>query len=116
MSLATKKHDGSWVWTPVWFAYSDDGSQLYCFSAGDAGKVKRLRNYSEIQVKPCTSTGKPLGESSLGEGWLINSDEQCRSIHLQLRQKYGWQLRLLDFFSRLSGNFNKRQFIGCRTK
>ena len=57
-SIGTKKHNGSWVWTPVWMACLESKNAFYLFSAGAAGKVKRVRNYAEIQVAPCTVSGK----------------------------------------------------------
>ena len=39
--VLTYRRDGREVATPVWFAAS--GGKLYVFSAGEAGKVKRLR-------------------------------------------------------------------------
>ena len=41
-SLATFRKSGVAVETPVWFA--GDKQTYYVFSAGQAGKVKRLRN------------------------------------------------------------------------
>ena len=109
-SIATQKRDGSWVWTPVWFASADE--TYYVFSAGSAGKVKRLRNFSNIQVAPCTVSGKITGESFKARGWLEDDVEKIRLAHRALRCKYGWQMHLLDFFSKLGGNYQKRQWIG----
>ena len=40
-NLATFRKNGNAVATPVWFA--PHGDTFYVFSAGDAGKVKRIR-------------------------------------------------------------------------
>ena len=48
ISLATRKRSGEWVATPVWFA--PDGGSYYVFSAGNAGKIKRLRRHLEALV------------------------------------------------------------------
>lgn len=109
-SIATQKRDGSWVWTPVWFACAEE--TYYVFSASSAGKVKRLRNFQNIRVAPCTVSGKVTGESFTANGWLENDEEQIRTAYRALRCKYGWQMRLLDFLSTLSGNYQKRQWIG----
>ena len=42
LSLATFRRDGREVATPVWFAEGDGA--VWVFTAGDSGKVKRLRN------------------------------------------------------------------------
>ncbi len=112
VSIATKKHDGSWVWTPVWFAACGAEGAFYGFSAGSAGKVKRIRNYQDIQMAPCTAFGKVLSQSVAGKAWLEDGSDQCRDAYTALRHKYGWQMSLLDFFSKLSGNFTKRQLLG----
>ena len=110
LSLATKKRDGQWVWTPIWFAPVASGA-LVAFSAGGAGKVKRLRNFSEIQVKPCTVSGKPLGCATPGTARLTADADECAEAYQALHSKYGCQMRALDFVSRLSGNFQKRQVL-----
>ena len=109
-SIATQKRDGSWVWTPVWFALAD--GSYYLFSAGAAGKVKRLRNFQSILVAPCTVSGKVTGECFTANGWLENDEEKIRRAHCALRSKYSWQMHLLDFFSKLSGNYQKRHCVG----
>jgi PPOX class probable F420-dependent enzyme len=110
LSLATKKRDGHWVWTPIWVAQVANGA-LVAFSAGDAGKVKRLRNFSDIQVKPCTVSGKPLGEAILGTARLTADPDECAEAYQALHAKYGWQIKVLNFVSRLSGNFHNRQVL-----
>ena len=47
MSLATFRKSGAQVATPVWFAPAD--GKLYVFTAGDSGKVKRLRGSSRAR-------------------------------------------------------------------
>ena len=115
-SLATKKRSGTWVWTAVWFALGDPAREYYIFSAANAGKVKRLRNFSDIQVAPCTSTGKITGQSSSGLGRLVDDPDECEQAYRALRSKYGWQMGLLDFFSRLSRRIHHRQVISIKLK
>ena len=111
ISLATKKKSGEWVWTPVWFAETANGRSLYIFSADSAGKVKRLRNFENVQIAPCTVTGRITGDSKDGLGYLIHDDSEVSAAYALLRSKYGWQVKLLDFFSRISGNLHSRQMI-----
>jgi len=111
LSLATRKRNGDWRWTAVWFAAAEGPGRYYIFSAANAGKVKRLRNFSEIQVAPCTASGIITGDATLGLGRLIEEASECDYAYRALRAKYGWQMRLLDFFSRLSGRIHHRQVI-----
>jgi uncharacterized protein len=106
--FSTRKRDGSFVPTPVWAAGSRD--HLYVFSAGNAGKVKRLRNFSECLVARCTATGKRLSEDLPAEAFLIDGDE-VTAAHKALISKYGIQMRLLDLGAKLSGRMAKRQYI-----
>jgi PPOX class probable F420-dependent enzyme len=111
VSLATKKKSGDWVWTPVWFAESSGGQSIYIFSAADAGKVKRLKNFEAVQIAPCTISGRITGESKDASGQLVHDDTEIANAYTLLRAKYGWQIKVLDFFSRIAGNINKRQMI-----
>ena len=47
VSLATFRTTGAEVRTPVWFAAV--GGKLYVFTAGESGKVKRLRRSSRAR-------------------------------------------------------------------
>jgi len=44
-------------------------------------------------------------------GHLIHDDSEVSAAYALLRSKYGWQVKLLDFFSRISGNLHSRQMI-----
>lgn len=107
--LGTRKKDGSMVDTPVWFA--KEGNTVYMFSAGNAGKIKRLRNFSEARLAPCTVSGKSLGDFVPASATVISDDSEIREAHRQLIRKYGWQMRLLDIGARLGGRINSRAFI-----
>ena len=60
LSFATFRKNGKSVATPVWFA--EEGSVFYIFSAGGAGKVKRLHNSGRSRIAACSATGKLTGE------------------------------------------------------
>ena len=111
VSLATKKKSGDWVWTPVWFARTSGEQSIYIFSAASAGKVKRLKNFETVQIAPCTISGSITGDSKSGLGRLIYDEKEVAQAYTLLRSKYGWQIKVLDFFSRIAGNINKRQMI-----
>jgi uncharacterized protein len=109
VSFATRKRSGEFVPTPVWFAPGDRG--YYLFSAGDAGKVKRLRNFSEVRLAPCTVTGRVTGDWLPGRAFLLEEPEDIASALDALRRKYGWQMCLLDALSRAAGKLNRRAYI-----
>lgn len=109
MSFATRKKSGDFVATPVWFA--PDGDSYYLFSAGDAGKVKRLRNFSEARIAACTVSGKLTGEWMDTRAFLLDQPADTARALQALRRKYGWQMKIGDCFSTLTGKMNRRQYI-----
>ena len=109
ISFATKKRSGEWVATPVWFA-PHEGS-YYLFSAGDAGKVKRLRNYAESRIAPCTMTGTLTGDWEDTKAYVLDSEKDIATALAALRRKYGWQMYLTDCLSAITGKKARRAYI-----
>ena len=109
ISFATRKRSGDWVATPVWFA-PHKGS-YYVFSAGNAGKVKRLRNFSESRIAACTVRGTLTGEWLDTAACVLESETDEKTALAALRDKYGWQMMMGDFFSILTGKMGRRAYI-----
>lgn len=109
ISFATRKRSGEWVATPVWFA-PHEGS-YYVFSAGNAGKVKRLRNFSESRIAACTVRGTLMGEWLDTAACVLESPADEKTALAALRAKYGWQMIIGDFFSTLTGKMGRRAYI-----
>lgn len=109
VSFATRKRSGEWVATPVWFA-PDKGS-YYVFSAGNAGKVKRLRNFSESRIAACTMSGTLTGEWLDTRAFVLDTPAEKDTALAALRRKYGWQMLMADFFSHLTGKMGRRAYI-----
>ena len=51
-----------------------------------------------------------------GIGRIVTDARVIERAHAALRAKYGWQMWLLDFFSRLTGRIRRRAWIeiSCR--
>ena len=109
ISFATRKKSGDFVATPVWFA-PHKGS-YYVFSAGEAGKVKRLRNFSESRIAACTVRGTVTGEWLDTRAHLLEKPEDMDTALQALRRKYGWQMRIGDVFAGLTGKMARRAYI-----
>lgn len=109
VSFGTWRKNGDVVDTPIWAA--PDGNCFYMFSAGNAGKVKRVRNSDKARLAPCTATGKVLGPYQPARARLLTDPEDIDAAYKALYRKYGWQMRSIDFFAKLAGKFNKRQLI-----
>jgi PPOX class probable F420-dependent enzyme len=108
-NLATFRRDGREVATPVWFA-SADGA-CYVFSAGDAGKVKRIRAGSRARVAACDVRGRLLGEWHDASARLVTDPAEVQRAYRALRSKYGLAMAALDWLARLTGRYQKRQLI-----
>jgi hypothetical protein len=117
INFATFRKSGQGVETPVWFApdiettANADTINFYIFSAGEAGKVKRLRNSPRSRIAPCNYSGKILGDWTDTEAFILSSEHDLSTAHQALIHKYGWQMRGTDFASKLSGRFNQRAYI-----
>ncbi len=109
LSLATFRKSGVAVETPVWFAEEDEA--FYIFSAGEAGKVKRLRNSPRSRIAACTATGRLTGEWVDSEAVVLSDSGDLDHALNALRRKYGWQMYMTDFLSGLSGKMRKRAYI-----
>lgn len=111
ISLATWRRSGREVRTPVWFV-ATSADTFFCFSAADAGKVKRLRNSSRVQVASCDARGGSLGEWLKARAFLVVDDPvEITRTYTLLREKYGLQMAITNVMSRLSGRINKRIVI-----
>ncbi len=114
LNLATFRKNGESVATPVWFA--ERNGAYYVFSAGNVGKIKRLRNSSKARVAPCDMRGKLLGKWTDVKAFLVSEGPERDAAYRALHDKYGWQMRTLDFFSRLGGKINERELIRIETR
>lgn len=95
--------------TPVWVAPGNEA--LYVFSAGNAGKVKRLTNSDRAEVAVCDVRGKVLGEWLAATARLVTETAEIEQALAALRRKYGVQMWLADAGARLTGKFDKRAYI-----
>ena len=109
MSLATFRRSGAEVATPVWFAAA--GGRLYVFTGGESGKVKRLRHSSRARVAPSDSRGRALGPWQDASGRILKEPASIARAHAALCSKYGWQMRVADLGSRLTGRIHKRAWL-----
>ncbi len=109
LNLATFRRDGRAVETPIWFAEAD--RRLYAFSAGDAGKVKRLRNSPRSRIAPCDARGRLRGEWRDATTRIVDDPASVAKAYRALTAKYGWQMRIADGLARLSGRYARRAVL-----
>ena len=111
INLSTRKKDGSFVKTPVWFAQEGETNNYYVFSLKNVGKVKRIRNFPDVKVAACNFSGKLKGNWVDAKADLADESENIKTAYTCLRKKYGIKFRIGDFFSWIKGTYHKRQII-----
>jgi PPOX class probable F420-dependent enzyme len=84
MLLETRKRSGEWVPTPVNVVV--DGERAYFSTAASTGKAKRLRNFPEVRVTPCTVRGKRRGSTMAAEARLLDGREAELARELMTRE------------------------------
>lgn len=95
ISLTTRRRDGSLVSTPVWVV-SDDGRRLLVWTHASTWKVKRIRRDPCVLVAKSNYRGRERGPRLEGHARVVNDVD----VNKLIRQKYGWQKRLLELLSR----------------
>ena len=111
INLSTRKKNGNYVDTPVWFAVDEQTNTLYIYSLKKAGKVKRIRNFPDVKIAACNYRGKLEAEWQSAKAELINDSEEIAAAYRFLRHKYGITFRIGDVFSWIVGNYHRRQII-----
>jgi PPOX class probable F420-dependent enzyme len=112
ISLRSKKKDGSQIDTPVWFVRAPDDDSYHVFTNVNSGKVKRVRNFPEVEIAVCDIRGKLLGEWQPARAEIVAESD---TIYAAFRAKYGLTFRIFDFFSWLGGKHKERQMIQVTT-
>jgi uncharacterized protein len=87
------------VATPVWFVRLED--TLYVYSDATAGKVKRIRNNTQVQVAICTMLGKVKGPTMTGVARIVTDPQEQARAQAALDAKYWLARRLLSLFYRI---------------
>ena len=108
-SLVTYRRNGAAVATPVWLAPAN--GKHYLFSAGQAGKVKRLRANSQVRLARCTAGGRVKSDWLAGVGRVVIDAPTIAIAYAALRAKYGWAMWLGDALAKLSGRYRQRAII-----
>jgi uncharacterized protein len=103
INLETYRRNGQPVATPVWFTIDHDNKMIYIITRTETGKVKRLRNNSNVRIVPCGIRGQPKGEWLTGRATFATPEQQEIALK-QRNKKYGLKARLSGLFSRTKGD------------
>jgi len=109
VNLATFRKDGTEVRTPVWIAAAEGVPVIY--TNGTSWKVRRIRNNAKVRLAPCTARGEICGDWVAATARLVVDDAHRDRGLEAFVGKYGWQMRLALFVSRLSGRYDDRAII-----
>jgi uncharacterized protein len=71
--LRTRRRDGTWVATPVNLAV--EGERAYFGTPANSWKVRRLRNFGQVEVAPSTLRGKPTGPALGARARRLSGEE-----------------------------------------
>ena len=112
VSLATYRRNGVEVRTPVWIAAL--AGRYYVFSAGNAGKVKRIRVNSRVRLAACDVRGTVRGGWMDGEARIVSDPALIVAVRAALRKKYGLLMRLTDLMATITGRMQRRAYIEIR--
>ncbi len=109
VSLATYRRNGREVRTPIWLAVVD--ANYYLFSEGKSGKVKRIRANGRARLAVCDLRGRVRSDWLEARGRIVEEADLIERVYAALRKKYGWQMKIGDFFSKLTGRYQRRAII-----
>jgi len=114
INLLSYKRDGGAVRTPVWAAPLD--GKLVVFTNRDSYKVKRIRRNPQVRVARCDARGHLLGSWIDATCAVVEDGAQQERIMDALTRKYGWQLRVLNFFAAIAGRVKQRAYLEVSIK
>jgi uncharacterized protein len=109
VSLATYRRNGVEVKTPVWIA--ELTGRYYVFSAGDAGKVKRIRAAPRVRLAACDVRGNVRSSWLEARAKIISDPALIMEVRKALRVKYGLMMRLTDAMASMTGRIRRRAYI-----
>ncbi len=109
VNLLSFKRDGNGVETPVWAAPLD--GKIVIYTGADSYKVKRIRRNPKVRVARCNARGKLLGPWLDGSCVIVEDGAHRARIMDALTRKYGWQVRVLNFFAGIAGRREKRAYL-----
>jgi uncharacterized protein len=109
VSLATYRRNGIEVKTPVWIAGL--AGRYYVFSAGEAGKIKRIRATPRVRLAACDVRGNVSSAWIEARARIVSDQVLIAEIRNALRRKYGLVMRLTDFMAALTGRIHRRAYI-----
>lgn len=102
INLETYRKDKQGVKTPVWFV--QENNTIYVVTKEKTGKVKRIKNNSEVKIAPCDYKGAIRGTWVSGRAYLVDSLEKNKILKSR-NNKYGFRAKIANLISFNKGNY-----------
>jgi PPOX class probable F420-dependent enzyme len=109
VSLATFRRNGLEVKTPVWIATV--AGRYYVFSAGNAGKIKRINATPRVRLAACDVRGNVRSAWIDARARTVSDPALIAEVLKALRSKYGLAMRLIDVIATINGRIRRRAYI-----
>ncbi|MCY4537818.1 MAG: PPOX class F420-dependent oxidoreductase [Chloroflexi bacterium] len=87
VSIESYRKNGETVRTPVNIMSDED--KLYCWTLGDSGKVKRIRNNESVNLARSDAKGKVEGEWVPAIARILEKQDEARSLSRHMARKHG---------------------------
>ncbi|RMW35289.1 MAG: PPOX class F420-dependent oxidoreductase [Nitrosopumilus sp.] len=100
ISVETYKKNGDPVRTPVWFTIKDN--QIFVVTRDQTGKVKRLKNNTQVKIAICTIKGEIKGKWVSGVAEILD-DEKTKDAVKRRDKKYGFFSKMARFLTKSKG-------------
>jgi PPOX class probable F420-dependent enzyme len=100
--LTTYKRDRTGVGTPVHIAV--DGDRAFVRTWDTTWKLKRIRNNPEVEIRPCTASGRPTGPAIRARARVLDGDESAYAAEMLARKYPILHGFLIPRLHRLRGN------------
>ena len=113
MLLTTFRKNGEGVATPVWTVPVSDG-RVGMWTGEGTGKWKRLRNNPHVTIQACSARDatKPTDPVYEGTADIVKSGPLFDEVQAKIRAKYGWQIHVVPWISRLQGRLKPGVVFG----
>ncbi len=110
VSLITFRKSGEPVRSPVWFVQFGENPNSYgVITETDAGKVKRIRANSKIEVQVCDVKGRVEANVPKFSGVArLVTGEQAVAVRKAIAKQYGLTYKLFSVYLVVSGLFKKK--------
>ena len=111
VSLTTFRKNGERIAWPVWIA-RDEGA-LVVLTPEESGKVKRIRNNGQVEIRPSSRAGKVTdgSEPVSGIAEIVTDAPTTARLTQVIQKKYGLEYHIIMFIERIAARRQKPRVI-----